>query len=81
MDHPNIIRFYEACEDLDNYFLVLELCTGGELFQKISDNGKFSEADAKHIFKQIIEAVNYCHINGIVHRGLTLEDILYINTE
>ena len=46
----------------------MELCEGGELFDRIINDGYFSEAKAQHVFSQIIKAINYCHSNKICHR-------------
>ena len=83
LDHPNIIKLYEYYEDENKIYLIMELCTGGELFDKIIENtekGKpFTEKQAAHIFKQMMSAVNYCHKNGIVHRDLKPENLLYFD--
>ena len=78
MDHPNIIKLYESFEDHRNIYLILELCTGGELFDRIiakssSPEGHYSEHDAASIIKSILEAISYCHSLGIVHRDLKPE--------
>lgn len=50
LDHPNIIKLYETFEDDKNIYLVMEVCEGGELFDRIIDRGFFSEVDARIIF-------------------------------
>ena len=83
LDHPNIIKLYEYYENDKNIYLIMELCTGGELFDRIvenTDNGvQFTEKQAAHIFRQMMSAINYCHKNGIVHRDLKPENLLYLN--
>ena len=76
MDHPNILKIYEFFQDEKRYFLVTELCTGGELFDKISDETYFSEQDAANIVKQVLSAINYIHSNSVVHRDLKPENLL-----
>lgn len=61
MDHPNILKLYEFFQDHKRYFLVTELCNGGELFERISLQQTFSERDAANIIKQVFSAINYCH--------------------
>ena len=61
LDHPNIIKLYEIYEDLDNIYLVMELCEGGELFDRVKNAGYFTENHARSIFKKIIPAIHYCH--------------------
>lgn len=77
MDHPNIIRLFEVFEDEKDLYLVMELCTGGELFDRIIKSGHFSERYAASIMKQILSAVAYCHANDVMHRDLKPENVLY----
>jgi len=70
MDHPNIIKLYETFEDSRNVYMITELCTGGELFDKIIQKGFFSEEEARIVFKQMILALNYCHSQQVAHRDL-----------
>lgn len=87
VDHPNIIRLVEAHEDEKYLHLITELCTGGELFDRIiaktqSDEGHFSEADAAKIVRCILDAIRYCHdVKGIVHRDLKPENFLFSTPE
>ncbi|SCM13041.1 calcium-dependent protein kinase 5, putative [Plasmodium chabaudi adami] len=80
MDHPNIIKLYEVYEDSEKLYLVLELCTGGELFDKIVKHGSFSEYETYKIMKQIFSALTYCHSKNIIHRDLKPENILFVDS-
>jgi calcium/calmodulin-dependent protein kinase I len=53
----------------DKYYIVTQLATGGELFDRICEKGKFTEKDAAETIRQVLEAVNYLHENNVVHRG------------
>ena len=53
----------------DKYYIVTELATGGELFDRICEQGKFTEKDASQTIRQVLEAVDYLHDNNVVHRG------------
>lgn len=53
----------------DKYYIVTELATGGELFDRICEKGRFTEKDAADTIRQVLEAVNYLHSKDIVHRG------------
>lgn len=53
----------------DKFYIVTQLATGGELFDRICDQGKFTEKDASQTIKQILTAVDYLHKNNVVHRG------------
>jgi calcium-dependent protein kinase len=76
LDHPNIVRLYEVFQDDKRYYLVTELCTGGELFEEIAKRTNFSEQDAAEIIKQVLSAVAYCHAKKICHRDLKPENLL-----
>lgn len=76
-DHPNIIKIYEFYQDQRYFYIVTELCTGGELFDKIMEEKLFDEQKAAETIRQVLQAVNYCHKNNIVHRDLKPENILY----
>ncbi|WJX95252.1 CDPK-related kinase 5 [Trifolium repens] len=76
--HRNLIKFYEAYEDHDNVYIVMELCEGGELLDRIlSRGGKYSEEDAKAVMTQILNVVAFCHLQGVVHRDLKPENFLF----
>ena len=77
LDHPNVIKLYEYFEEKENVYLVTELCAGGELFDRIIEKEFFTEVEAAKVFKQILQALNYCHSNNIVHRDLKPENFLY----
>ncbi|GAM25721.1 hypothetical protein SAMD00019534_088960 [Acytostelium subglobosum LB1] len=75
-DHPNILKLYEVYETKKQLHLILELVTGGELFEKIVQRGEYSEQDAAKIVKQIVSAVGHLHANGIAHRDLKPQNLL-----
>lgn len=76
IDHPNIVKMYEFFEDDKRYYIVTEICKGGELFDEILARGKFGEKDAAVLIKQVLSCINYCHGSKIVHRDLKPENIL-----
>ena len=82
--HPHIIELIEVYEDERYLHLITELCTGGELFDRIiaktqSAEGHFSEHDAAKLVRDILDAIRYCHdVKGIVHRDLKPENFLFL---
>ncbi|XP_018496076.2 calcium/calmodulin-dependent protein kinase type 1 [Galendromus occidentalis] len=81
LKHPNIVQLLETFEDRNKVYLVMELVTGGELFDRIVEKGSYTEQDASHLIRQILEAVDYMHSQGVVHRDLKPENLLYYSTE
>lgn len=77
LDHPNIIKLHETFEDRRNIYLVMELCAGGELFDKILEDGCFGEVEAAILMQQILRALYYLHERNIVHRDLKPENFLF----
>ncbi|KAM2157344.1 hypothetical protein ACFX1R_042929 [Malus domestica] len=76
--HKHLVKFYDACEDANNVYIVMELCEGGELLDRIlSRGGRYAEEDAKHIVVQILSVVAFCHLQGVVHRDLKPENFLF----
>ena len=75
MDHPNIVKIFEFYNGEKEYYLVMEYCGGGELFDKIVKSN-LTEIQCAYIMYQIISAVNYCHKMKIIHRDLKPENIL-----
>ena len=76
ISHPNIVNIFEIYEDSKKYYIMMEICEGGELFEAISQQGSFSEGDCANIMKSLLSAVNYLHGKNIVHRDLKPENIM-----
>ncbi len=76
--HPNVVSLVKILDEVDCTFVVIEFCPEGDLFSSITERGHYVGNDrlAKHIFLQILDAVEYCHTLGIFHRDLKPENVL-----
>ncbi|XP_035846401.1 disease resistance protein RUN1-like isoform X2 [Helianthus annuus] len=72
--HPNIVRFRELILTPTHLAIVMEYASGGELFDRICDAGRFNEDEARFFFQQLISGVSYCHSMQVCHRDLKLEN-------
>lgn len=81
MDHPNIIKTYKISENAKNYYIIMEYCDGGELFNYIVEKEKLDENEASMFFYQLISALEYIHSLGITHRDLKPENLLLVNNK
>jgi len=77
--HPNIVNIKGAYEDVTSVHLVMELCAGGELFDRIIQRGHYSEAKAAELTRTIVGVVEACHSLGVMHRDLKPENFLFSN--
>ncbi|WOL04002.1 calcium-dependent protein kinase 20 [Canna indica] len=77
--HPNIVSLKDTFEDHAAVHLVMELCEGGELFDRIVARGHYTERAAAGITRTIIEVIQECHKNGVMHRDLKPENFLFGN--
>jgi len=81
VDHPNIIKLEEMIEAENKLYFVMELVTGGELFDRIVEKGSYSEDDAKVLVRKIVSAISYLHGLNIAHRDLKPENLLVKSIE
>ncbi|KAJ7532153.1 hypothetical protein O6H91_14G074400 [Diphasiastrum complanatum] len=77
--HENVVQFHAVFEDDDYVYIVMELCEGGELLDRIlsKKDSRYSEKDAAKIVRQMLNVVARCHLNGVVHRDLKPENFLF----
>lgn len=75
--HKNIVDLRESFIYDCKFMLVLELMSGGELFDRMVQNPRYSEEEARNALRQIVEAIDYCHDRSIVHRDLKPSNLLY----
>ncbi|XP_029287918.1 calcium/calmodulin-dependent protein kinase type 1D-like [Cottoperca gobio] len=81
IQHENVVGLEDFYESRTHYYLVMQLVSGGELFDRILVKGVYTEKDASTVIKQVLQAVSYLHENSIVHRDLKPENLLYYNTD
>jgi len=79
--HKNIVNLLDVFETETEWFLVMELVTGGELFERLVRQGPYSEKEASRLMKQIGEAINWLHSQGVCHRDLKPENLLLSTSE
>eukprot|EP00246_Nothoceros_aenigmaticus_P006424 TRINITY_DN192_c0_g1_i1.p1 TRINITY_DN192_c0_g1~~TRINITY_DN192_c0_g1_i1.p1 ORF type:complete len:527 (-),score=95.92 TRINITY_DN192_c0_g1_i1:978-2558(-) len=77
--HPNIVQLKSVFEDDVAVHLVMELCEGGELFDRIVARGHYTERAAADLTRTIVEVVQVCHKHGVMHRDLKPENFLFAN--
>ena len=76
LNHPNILRLHTTLEDGHTWYLVTELCVGGELFGRLREMGTFTEAQALVVMRQILSAVRHMHSRSVAHCDLKPENFL-----
>nr|GME12133.1 calcium-dependent protein kinase 20-like [Ipomoea batatas] len=77
--HPNVVQIMGAYEDAVAVHLVMEVCSGGELFERIIQRGHYTEKKAAQLARVIIGVVEACHSLGVMHRDLKPENFLFIS--
>ena len=76
VDHPNIVKYYETYDDTKYIYLCMELCKGGELFDKITELEMLSESESAKYMIKLIKALHHCHSQNIIHRDIKPENIM-----
>nr|ABC47163.2 CDPK1 [Ipomoea nil]AFO63177.1 calcium dependent protein kinase 1 [Ipomoea nil] len=79
--HRNIVELKGTYEDRNHVHLVMELCAGGELFDRIIAKGHYSERAAAGLCRQMVTVLHYCHSMGVMHRDLKPENFLFLSSD
>jgi len=77
LDHPHIVKLEDVFEDRQNLFLVMEMCAGGELYDRIVSHQHYGETQAVEVVRQILDATAYFHDNRIIHNDLKPDNFLF----
>lgn len=75
LEHPHIVKLFEVLTSDSKLYIVMQLVTGGELFETI-EHGPLPEHRARHFFQQLVDGVDFCHKKGVAHRDLKPENLL-----
>lgn len=81
VDHPHIVKYYETYDDTKYIYLVMELCTGGELFSRIISGKHVDERKASTWFRYLLKALTHLHQQNIFHRDIKPENIMFSGEE
>lgn len=76
LNHPNVISHHGFFSENDNYFLLLDYCDRGSVRRLLRTKKRVCEATAKSIIRQLLQALEYCHVMGVVHRDVKAENVL-----
>ncbi|KAL4661026.1 hormonally up-regulated neu tumor-associated kinase-like [Arapaima gigas] len=74
--HPNVVQLYETLETENSYYMVMELCVGGDLMDRLCERQRLGEREVRRYTRQILSAVEHLHRHGVVHRDLKIENFL-----
>lgn len=75
--HPHVVRLENVYEDLDNVCIVMELMSGGQLLDRISERERFTEKDAAALTRDIVSVIAKCHAETVIHRDIKPENFLF----
>lgn len=77
LNHPNIIKYFRCIETTRRVYIIMQFAENGSLLDRIRRDGQILEPMARHIYRQLISAIDYCHRRGVVHRDVKCENLLF----
>ncbi|KAF5823005.1 putative protein kinase CAMK-CDPK family [Helianthus annuus] len=77
--HPNIVTLKETFENAKTFHLIIDLCTGGELLDRMKRKRRYTEREATIAIQDIAEGIKACHNNYVIHRDLNPENLMYVD--
>lgn len=81
LNHPHIVPIIDFFDEKDCYFIVMELMSGGDLFDRIGQKKSYSEADARDLIVKMLKAVAYCHVRQIAHCDMKPKNLLLMSDD
>jgi len=81
LDHQNIVEVLDFFEEDEQYYIVMELLAGGDVFDRIIDSKSYTEYDARKLARFMLETVGYMHSQGIAHRDIKPQNLLLVSKE
>jgi serine/threonine protein kinase len=80
-DHSHIVNLLDWCDTKKRIYMVVEFCDGGDVFERVIADKKFTEKDAAHVIKQVAHALEHLHMFKFVHRDLKPDNLMYLTKE
>ncbi|ETO23914.1 hypothetical protein RFI_13245 [Reticulomyxa filosa] len=77
-NHPHIVQLLDWCDTKKRIYMVVEFCDGGDVFERVVNLKKFSEADATRVIQQVASGLKHLHEQGFVHRDLKPDNVMYL---
>ena len=79
--HPRLMQSYRILHDEKMFYIVTEICEGGELYQRISNITNFCEMDGAYVIKQLLQALAHLHMKNVIHRDMKPENVLMVSKD
>lgn len=80
LSHDHIIKLYDTMDEGNEFYILTELVSGGELFDRIVSKTHYTELEARNVIKSLLETIAYIHEQNVVHRDLKPENLLLMST-